>query len=107
MLYFNFLTLDPEWFSRNTDGLSAGRPGLDSRQCKICLFSTASRPNIGPTQPPIQLVLGALSPGVKRQGRVADHLAPTSAEVKQRGAIHPLSHVSPWHSVYILPFLMF
>jgi hypothetical protein len=37
---------------------------------------------LGPTQPPIQWVLGAFSPGVKRQGREADHSPPTGAEVK-------------------------
>jgi hypothetical protein len=38
---------------------------------------------LGPTQPPIQWVQGALSPEVKRQGREADHSPPTSAEVKK------------------------
>jgi hypothetical protein len=36
----------------------------------------------GPTQPPIQWVPGALSLGVKRPGREADHPPPSSAEVK-------------------------
>jgi hypothetical protein len=35
------------------------------------------------TQPPIQWVPRALSPGVKRSGREADHSPPTSAEVKK------------------------
>jgi hypothetical protein len=35
-----------------------------------------------PTQPPIQWVPGALSLGVKRLGREADHSPPSSAEVK-------------------------
>jgi hypothetical protein len=30
---------------------------------KIFLFSAASRPDVGPTQPPVQWVLGALSLG--------------------------------------------
>jgi hypothetical protein len=34
---------------------------------------TASRPTLGSTQPPIQWVAGALTPGVKRPGREADH----------------------------------
>jgi hypothetical protein len=42
-----------------------------------------SRPALGSTQPPIQRVLGALSPGVKRPGRQADHSPPTSAKVKK------------------------
>jgi len=37
------------------------------------LFTIASRPALGPTQPPIQCVLGALSPGVKQLGDEADH----------------------------------
>jgi hypothetical protein len=44
-------------------------------------FSTASRLAVGPTQPPIQWVLGALSMEVKRPGREADGSPPTSAEV--------------------------
>jgi hypothetical protein len=47
------------------------------------IFSMSSRPALGPTQRPIQWVPGALSPGVKRQGREADDSQPTSAEVKK------------------------
>jgi hypothetical protein len=46
-------------------------------------FSTSSRPALGFTQSPIQWVLGALSPGIKRPGREADHSPPDSAEVKK------------------------
>jgi hypothetical protein len=57
-------------------GVSKGY-GLDGRgwipgRGKIFLFSTASRPVLGPTQPPIQWVPGTLSPGVKRSGREAE-----------------------------------
>jgi hypothetical protein len=38
---------------------------------------------LGPTQPPIQWVLGALSLGVKRPGHEADHSPPSSAEFKE------------------------
>jgi hypothetical protein len=38
---------------------------------------------LGPTQPPIQWVPGAFSLGVNRPGREADHLPPSSAEVKE------------------------
>jgi hypothetical protein len=49
----------------------------------IFLFTTASRTALGPTQPPIQWVPGALSLGVKRPGREADYSPPSSAEVKE------------------------
>jgi len=38
---------------------------------------------LGLTEPPIQWVLGALSPGVKLQGHETDHSTPSSAEVKE------------------------
>jgi hypothetical protein len=37
----------------------------------------------GPTQLPIQCVLGVLSQEVKQRGREADHSSPTSAEFKK------------------------
>jgi hypothetical protein len=53
----------------------------------VFLFSNEhfllSRSVLGSTQPPIQWVPGTLSPGVKRQGREADHSPPGSAEVKK------------------------
>jgi hypothetical protein len=43
----------------------------------------AYRTALGPTQPPIKWVLpGALTPGVKRPVREANHSSPSSAEVK-------------------------
>jgi hypothetical protein len=41
-----------------------------------------SRMALGPTQPPIQWVLGSLSLGVKWPGHEADHSPPSTAEVK-------------------------
>jgi hypothetical protein len=38
---------------------------------------------MGPTQPPIQWVPGALSVAVKRPGREADHPRPSISEVKE------------------------
>jgi hypothetical protein len=40
-------------------------------------------PALGSTQPPIQWVSGALSPGVKRPGPEVEHSPPNSAEVKK------------------------
>jgi hypothetical protein len=45
-------------------------------------FFSSSRPALGPIQPPVQWVPGALSLGVKRPGHEADHSPPSSAEVK-------------------------
>jgi hypothetical protein len=50
---------------------------------KNFLFSTSSRSALESTQPPIQSVPVAVSPGVKRPGREADHSPPASAEVKK------------------------
>jgi len=48
----------------------------------IFLFTTATGPALGFTQPHIQWIAGALSLGVKLQMREADHSPPPSAEVK-------------------------
>jgi hypothetical protein len=66
--------------------------GLDDRgsipgRGEVILSSTASRPALGPTQPPIQWVTEALPLGVKRLGREADHSPPSSTEVKNGSAI--------------------
>jgi hypothetical protein len=45
-------------------------------------FTTASRSDLRPTQPPIQWTAGALSAGVKRPRREADHSPSPSAEFK-------------------------
>jgi hypothetical protein len=64
-------------YGLNDRGLTPGR-GKEG----IFLFITASRPTLGPTQPPIQLLPGIFSPEVKRPGRETDHSPPSSAEVK-------------------------
>jgi hypothetical protein len=57
--------------------------GFGSRQgLGIFLFTTASRPALGPTEPPIRWVLGALFLGVKRSGCEADFAPPSSVDVK-------------------------
>jgi hypothetical protein len=66
-------------------GLRAGRPRVQSSspgKGKNFLPSTSSRPVLGPTQPPVQWETRALSLGVKRPRREADHLPPSSTEVK-------------------------
>jgi hypothetical protein len=63
------------------------------------LYSTAFRPALRPTQLPVQMVLGALSPGAQRRVREANYSPPTSAEVKNAGAVPPLLYTSLWSDV--------
>jgi hypothetical protein len=64
---------------------------------KIFLYSTVSRPALGPTQVPSQWMRVSVSLGVKRPGSEADHLPPSSAKVKKGETITTLPHTS---SVY-------
>jgi hypothetical protein len=61
--------------------------GLDDR-CSMVRFPAGAgnfslHTPLGPTQPPIQWVPGALFLRVKRTGREADHSPPSSADVKE------------------------
>jgi hypothetical protein len=69
----------------SVDVIAPGRPrGRNSSPGRVKnFFLTSSRPALGPTQPPIQWVLGALSPGIKQKWREADHSPPASVEVKE------------------------
>jgi hypothetical protein len=70
--------------------------GLDGRGVGVRVpvgSSKSYRHGLVPTQPPIQWVPGALSPGIKRQGREADKSPPASAEVKKT-----LMYTAPPHS---------
>jgi hypothetical protein len=73
---------------------SYGWPGFDSRHGKFFfLFSTESRPTLGPIQPPILRVQESIFLGVKPPRREADHSLPTSAQAKNSAAILPLPHM--------------
>jgi hypothetical protein len=84
--------------SERTSASIVKRYKLDSQgsilsRRKIFLSSVVSRLVLGSTHP-IQWVLGAVSPAVKRQGHEADHCTSTySAEVKNGGAVCSLRHV--------------
>jgi hypothetical protein len=72
-----------------------GRGSFSGRDKRFSLLHNA-RPALGPTHPPIHWVPGALSPGLKRPEREADHSLPSSAEFKNSAAITPLPQKSSW-----------
>jgi hypothetical protein len=74
-------------------GIVTDGRGSNPGRGKIFLFSTSSTPAPGPNQPPIQWVSEAIFQGVERSERKADYSPPSSAEVKNDGAIPPLPHV--------------
>jgi hypothetical protein len=57
-------------------------------------LSTVPRRALGPIQSHLQMEQGGISPEVKWSGREADHLPPSSTEVKNGGVIYPLPHTS-------------
>jgi hypothetical protein len=58
-------------------------PSPSTGRVKNFLFSAFSRTALGSTQPPIQWVPGAVTPGLKRQRLESDDSTPTSTEVKK------------------------
>jgi hypothetical protein len=74
--------------------LRTGRPrSRDSipGRGNIFLYYMTFRPALRSIQPPVQWVPVAVSPGIKQQGREADHLSPSSAEVKNVEVLRSLS----------------
>jgi hypothetical protein len=84
--------------------VSTGRTtGFDSRQWQrrdSFSFTTASRPVLGPTQPPIQWIRGALSPEVKRPRREAGHYSPSPSSEFMN--VSPLPQTSSWRVTFYL-----
>jgi hypothetical protein len=80
-------------------GYELDGPGIESRRGRD--FPHLSRPALGPTQPPVQLVPG-LSRGKERPGREADPSPPSSAVVKKgqsytstpQWAVRPVQSIS-------------
>jgi hypothetical protein len=71
---------------RSRDWLRAGRPrGQSSSPGRVNNFLFFTSPGLAlvSTQPAMQRIPGAVSPGVKRPGREADHSPPTSAKIKK------------------------
>jgi hypothetical protein len=59
-------------------------------------FSVRSTLDLGPRQPPMPWVSRAVSPGLRVSDHEISHSHPSSAEVKNGGAITPFSHTSSW-----------
>jgi hypothetical protein len=95
--YGPFLRLSFSFLNRQSNELRTGGSGFLSWRCKIFLFSVASKPVLGPTQPPAQLVSVALATGVKRPGREAHHLTLTSVKIKIGGDIPTFPNTSSSH----------
>jgi hypothetical protein len=97
------------WSLDRAVGIATGY-GLDDRGVgvrvpvgsRIFLFSASCRPVLGSTQPPIQWIVEALSPGVKRPGREADHHLQLVPRSRKCGCIHPLPHTPSWHSAWLV-----
>jgi len=75
------------------------------------LISETSRPTVGPTDPFIRLVPGALSPGLKRPERETVHMPPSSAWIENDWSYTSTSpictavtphhfSISPFHAVH-------
>jgi hypothetical protein len=82
-------------------GYGAQRPGFNSRQAKIFLFSTASRSGLGPTRPAIQLVLEAISPGVKAAGAVSWPLTSIWCQDQEWWSYTSTPPYVAWHGAWI------
>jgi hypothetical protein len=83
--------------------LGYGVLGFDSRRgLGSFLFTTLSKTALGPTQPPIQWVPGALFLGDKRPRREADHSPPSSVEVKEWVELYVRYPNTPsWRGAYL------
>jgi hypothetical protein len=102
LLLVAWLTLPPYDHLKSQDssvgmatGYGLGGWGSISSRGWTFLYSTTTRPALGPTQPPIQWLPGVLSPGVKRPEREAHHSRSSSTEVKNSGAVLSLPHTPP------------
>jgi hypothetical protein len=73
---------------RYSEGLQAGRLGFDSHHGQGFSHLHSVQTALGSSQPPIQWVLGALSEGKAAGG------PPSSANVKNGGAVIPLPNMS-------------
>jgi hypothetical protein len=67
----------------------------------ICLFTTASRPALGPIPLPIRWVPGALSLGGKQPGSEADHKPHLVPRSRMRRATIPVHNTPSWRGAQL------
>jgi hypothetical protein len=90
-------------FGIATDYMLDDRYSISGRG-KIFLLSVASTLALGSTEPHMQWVPEALSPGGKAAGRETNHLPPLSAEVRKGGTIPPLTSLHGKALKYIIKY---
>jgi hypothetical protein len=85
----------------STAGIATGYDldghGSNPGRGKIFIFNTASRQALGPTQPSIQWVVGAVSPGIKWLGCEADHSQLMLRSII-RGSLRPFYLTIQWYN---------
>jgi hypothetical protein len=101
LLKFNTRNIIPGKSRDSEVGIATGY-GLDDREVGVRVpvgsgvFSSPRCPDW--LWGPIQWVPGAVSPGVKRPGREANHSPPTGAEVKKMLIYTSTLYTPSWHS---------
>jgi hypothetical protein len=89
IIYCIYSHFDNDGVGIATDYGLDDRGSRSSSPCRLKNFPfTSSRPVLGPSQPPVQLVPGTVSSGVK--------LVPMS---RKCGSVHPLPHTPSWRCV--------
>jgi hypothetical protein len=86
--------MEPRELSRYNDGLRGLITGRVKNFSLLHSVQTASGAHIFY----YPMGTGGCFPGVKRKGREADYLFLSIAEIKNGGAIPPLSHIPPWYN---------
>jgi hypothetical protein len=106
LFIYLFMMINVFWeWSRVSSVSTATGYGLDSWGVEVrvpigakIFFSASFRQVLGLTQPPIKWEPGALSPGVKQQGREAHHSPRTNDKAKKTWVLYIHSPASSWCS---------